>query len=163
MIPLVQCFQDKLGASRDVAKALQDEQTYLTPTSGKGKAWFVVFCQFMIPISIYLQDVVTDSFLAKEYHQQYWTGTRVPSCKMLNTSQCSTTSDDLHDLAQYPSKLEPYPCFNYTMAFILMPIGCFFSEWYLHKRHALMKKVISHFLDKNNSNVWAQFFFKLVN
>ena len=37
MVPLVQCFQEKLGPSRDVAAALSDEQAYLTPTSGKVK------------------------------------------------------------------------------------------------------------------------------
>ena len=87
IVPLVHCFQNKLGPSRQVATALKDEQMYLTPTKGKFKVWFCVFCQFMIPFSIYLQDVVTDSLLAKEYHHGIKSnGTNFSTCQVINTA-----------------------------------------------------------------------------
>ena len=141
MVPLVQCFQDKLGPSRDVAAALKDEEAYLNPTSGKIKTWVLVFCQFMVPFSIFVQDIVTDGLLTGEYFKKWKNDSGLSTCKLLNQSQCSSDLSDIHQLAQIPMKLHPYPCFNYSIAFILMPLGCFFSEWYIHKRHALMKKV----------------------
>mgnify|MGYP001325457510 CR=1 FL=1 len=142
MVPLVQCFQEKLGPSRDVAAALKDEEAYLNPTSGKIKTWVLVFCQFMVPFSIFVQDIVTDGLLTGEYFKKWRNnGTELSTCQLLNQSQCSSDLSDIHELAQFPMKLHPYPCFNYSIAFILMPLGCFFSEWYIHKRHALMKKV----------------------
>ena len=141
MVPLVQYFQDNLGPSRDVAAALDDEQAYLTPTSGKIKTWILVFGQFMVPFTIYMQDIVTDGLLAGEYFKEWKKGTRLSTCQQLN--QCNSSSDlsNINQLLKYPKELDPYPCFNYSIAFILMPLGCFFSEWFIHKRHALMKKV----------------------
>ena len=142
MVPLVQCFQEKLGPSRDVAAALNDEQAYLTPTSGKIMTWILVFGQFMVPFSIYVQDIVTDGLLAGEYFKKWKDGiTELSTCLPMNQTQCSSDLSDIHLLLKVPMELEPYPCFNYSVAFILMPLGCFFSEWFIHKRHALMKKV----------------------
>ena len=70
-MPLVQCFQEKLGPSRDVAAALKDEEAYLNPTSGKIKTWVLVFCQFMVPFSIFVQDIVTDGLLTGEYFKKW--------------------------------------------------------------------------------------------
>ena len=143
MVPLVQCFQEKLGPSRDVAAALNDEQAYLTPTSGKIMTWILVFGQFMVPFSIYVQDIVTDGLLAGEYFKQWKkpkNAAGLSPCLALSQN-CSSNLSNVRELAYVPMQLESYPCFNYTVAFILMPLGCYISEWFIHKRHALMKKV----------------------
>ena len=96
----------------------------------------------MVPFSIYVQDIVTDGLLAGEYFKKWKDGiTELSTCLPMNQTQCSSDLSDIHLLLKVPMELEPYPCFNYSIAFILMPLGCFFSEWFIHKRHALMKKV----------------------
>ena len=140
LVPLVKCFQNKLGPSREVDKALKDEQAYLTPTMGKRTAWLLVFLQFLVPFIIFIQDVVTDTLLSKQYYAE------MLNDSLANATRCAqecnqSINNFIQELADIPRDLEAYPCFNYSVAFLLMPIICYSSEWYLHKSHSLKRKV----------------------
>ena len=149
LVPLVKCFQNKLGPSREVAKALKDEQAYLTPTMGKKTAWFLVFLQFLVPFVIYIQDVVTDTLLSQQYYAEMNNHN-----SLANATQCAQEYNQsinkfIQELACIPRDLKAYPCFNYSVAFLLMPIICYSSEWYLHKSHSLRRKVSTKSFNKS--------------
>ena len=69
---LVKYFRDTIGPCEIVAKALSEEETSRSAVNGsistwdKWKAWFFVCIQFLVPFGIFLQDIVTDSLLAKQ-------------------------------------------------------------------------------------------------
>ena len=142
IIPLVQCFQDKLGPSRDVAKALKDEKSYLTPTDRKFRTWVKVFLELLIPLSIYLQDVITDSFLTERYYEDFMNPTQPDKTH----ENCSETIlpliEDLSQILKIPKELKPGPIFYYSLAFLLIPIGCYFFEWYFQESQRLTREVI---------------------
>ena len=139
IIPLVQCFQDKLGPSRDVAKALKDEKAYLTPTDRKFRTWVKVFLELLFPLGIYLQDVITDSLLTERYYQDL----SQPSDKSMseNCSDYETFMKLVKDMSEFPNGLEAGPIFFYSLSFLLLPIGCYCLEWYFQESHRLSRQV----------------------
>ena len=142
IIPLVQCFQDKLGPSRDVAKALKDEKAYLTPTDRKFRTWVKVFLELLFPLGIYLQDVITDSLLTERYYQEFMNLTQ-PSSKSIS-DDCSDSVTFLklvRDMSKFPKELEAGPIFFYSLSFLLLPIGCYCLEWYFQESHRLTRQV----------------------
>ena len=131
-IVLAQCFQNNLGPSKFVGKAMKDEKNYHKSTlKAIIKTWVVCFLIFLVPFSIYSFDVVTDVKLAEHYHRHIFkeNETLIANCSMcLNT--LNKTTNDLVKIMEIPKQLEPYPSFNYMIAFILLPIACHSIEWY---------------------------------
>ena len=149
LVPLVKCFQNKLGPSREVAKALKDEQAYLTPSMGKKTAWFLVFLQFLIPFVIFIQDVVTDILLSKQYYAEMHNDDSLTNAIQCDKECNQSIKNFIEELDNFPRDLKAYPCFNYSVAFLLMPIICYSSEWYLHKSHSLRRKVSTKSFNKS--------------
>ena len=145
LVPLMECFQNKLGPSRDVAKALKDERAYLIPTRGKVKTWLKVFFLFLIPFSIIVQDVVTDSLLTQQYFKDMRSKTfdsNEERCQSFVANNCTSSMIPMiQELSLIARKLEPLPCFYYSLAFLLMPIGCYSIEWYFQESPLLVKQV----------------------
>ena len=146
--PLVKCFQDKLGPSRDAAKALKDEKTYLAPSRGIIKNWIKVFLELLFPLTIYLQDVITDSLLTVEYYQDFMNETSSDnhcdiggqqlqsSCKGPNES-----FPQISAMSAIPKELANGPRFYYCLSFMVIPIGFYFFEWYLQESQRLSRQV----------------------
>ena len=132
---LMKCLQKNIGPCREVVSAIKQEKDFRKKSlATKLLSWMkVIFVTLLIPSTIYLIDVVTDSILTAKYHERAniksFTNTSYESCKM-----------DLwvQDLLEIPRGLNYTVCFNYSIAFMLAPIIFYtfeFLNFQLPKRY----------------------------
>ena len=95
-------------------------------------------------MTIYSVDVTTDSLLIDKYNHDRVNHSTVSSCEGLDeaiASSCYMDYQTLRKLEEIPAQLTNEACFNYSLAFVLLPIIGFAMDWFSSKKQELRIKV----------------------
>jgi hypothetical protein len=126
------CLKKNLGSSKVTMKAVKDGRKHYSPSSLE-KLKKLIGCLFLllIPMTLYVTDVALDCTLV----HQYWidafgnNGTiDVETCRFENVARCNNA--DLAYLKDVAKKFDPAEKFGFALAFVLLPLILYATEWY---------------------------------
>jgi hypothetical protein len=142
------CLKENLGSSKVTMKAVKDGRKHYSPSSlEKLKKLIGCLLLLLIPMTLYVTDVALDCTLV----HQYWidafseNGTNdVETCRLETFSTCNNTSDLAH-LKDVTKKFDPVEKFGFALAFVLLPLILYATEWYSNAK--IVKQVkLKHWL-----------------
>ena len=141
---MVQYFKDTIGPCEIIVKAIADEEASRSKSVyDKVKIWAKIFLEFLLPFAIFLQDVITDSLLTIKY-QKAMEGNSTDQLVTCNTTtDCPLVMDEtMQALVEIPKGLDAKPCFIYSLVFMLLPLVCYFIDWFLRKKFLLTNNLL---------------------
>ena len=137
---LDQCLKNNIGPHRIAEMSIAKETDYKKSKNcwKKFLAVLVIMTDPMVKLAILKFDIGTDVWLTKEYSEQKDNHQFVDiECKkdalMEDLGECSTNPSYVNDLIEIPSKLSTEAAFNYSVAFLLLPIISYLMEWIYNK------------------------------
>ena len=126
------CLKHNLVSSKVTMKAVKDGRKHYSPSSLE-KLKKLIGCLFLllIPMTLYVTDVALDCTLV----HQYWIDgfgknetTDVDTCRFETSSTCNNA--DLAYLKDVAKKFDPVEKFGFALAFVLLPLILYATEWY---------------------------------